>query len=126
MGEIKFSKSHEWVRVESDDTATVGITDYAQQQLGDLVFVELPETGHQVTKGDEVVVIESVKAAADVKAPVGGTVIEVNQTLADEPVKVNEDPLGEGWFFKLTIADPGELKGLMDEAAYNKYLEELG
>lgn len=126
MGEMKFSKSHEWVRMESDDTATVGITDYAQQQLGDLVFVELPETGSEVAKGDEVVVIESVKAAAEVKAPVGGTVTEVNQTLSDEPVKVNEDPLGEGWFFKLKIADPGELKGLMDEAAYDKYLEELG
>lgn len=126
MSKMKFTKDHEWVRMDSDDAATVGITDYAQQQLGDLVFVELPEAGRDVTRGEEVVVIESVKAAAEVKAPISGTVTEANQALADEPVKVNEDPLGEGWFFKLKIADPGELEGLLDEAAYNSYLEELG
>ena len=115
---VKYTDDHEWLRMDSADSGTVGITQFAQEQLGDIVFVELPEIGRTVTKGDEVAVIESVKAAADCKAPVSGTVIEVNALLADEPGKVNQDPQGEGWFFKLKIARPEELASLLDEADY--------
>ena len=117
MSDLKYSEDHEWIQVEGD-IGTIGISNYAQEQLGDIVFVELPEIGRAVKRGEEVAVIESVKAAADCKAPVGGTVIEVNKLLADDPGKVNQDPTGAGWFFKLRIEDARELDSLMDEAAY--------
>lgn len=119
-----FTEDHEWIDVDGD-TATVGITDYAQGQLGDIVFVEVPEEGREVTKGDDAAVVESVKAASDVYAPVAGTVIEGNAALADNPALVNEDPEGEGWFFKLTLADTSELDGLMNDSAYQDYLNKL-
>ena len=118
---VYFTKDHEWVRVDGD-TGTVGITDYAQGQLGDIVFVEVPEAGRQVDKGGDSAVVESVKAASDIYAPVGGEVIEGNAALADEPSLVNTDPEGEGWFFKMRIADPSELEGLMDADAYRAFL----
>ena len=103
MTDLKFTADHEWARVDGD-IATIGITDYAQDQLGDLVYVELPETGLSVTAGQEVVVIESVKAAGDIKSPFNGTIIEVNEALGDEPEKVNEDPTGEGWFYRIQLS----------------------
>ena len=121
---LKFSQEHEWVRVEGD-VGTVGITDYAQQQLGDVVFVEVPEVGRKVEKGGEIAVVESVKAASDIYAPVGGEVVEANSALADSPGDVNADPMGKAWFFKLKIADKSELDGLMDEAAYAEYVKGL-
>ena len=124
MSTMKFTEDHEWVRIEDDGTVTVGITDHAQQQLGDLVHIELPEVGKEVSKGAEMAVIESVKAAGEVKAPADGTVTEVNESLADEPGKVNEDPVGDGWFLKMKVADPSELENLMDEAAYQSFIED--
>ncbi len=121
---LKFSKEHEWVRVEGD-VGTVGITDYAQQQLGDVVFVEVPEVGRMVEKGGEIAVVESVKAASDIYAPVGGEVIEANGALADSPGDVNADPMGKAWFFKLKIANKSDLDDLMDEAAYAEYVKGL-
>ena len=118
---VYFTKDHEWVRVDGD-TGIVGITDYAQGQLGDIVFVEVPEAGRQVDKGGDAAVVESVKAASDIYAPVGGEVIEGNGALADEPSLVNTDPEGEGWFFKMRISDPSELDGLMDSDAYRAFL----
>jgi len=117
---VYYTKEHEWVRVEGD-SGTVGITDFAQGQLGDIVFVEVPEAGRQVDKGGEAAVVESVKAASDVYAPVGGEVIEGNAALADEPSLVNTDPEGEGWFFKLRLADPSQLDGLLDADAYRAF-----
>ena len=119
-----FTEDHEWVDVDGD-IGTVGITDYAQGQLGDIVFVDVPEEGKTVTKGDEAAVVESVKAASDVYSPVSGTVIEGNADLADNPGLVNEDADGEGWFFKLTLSDPDELKELMDEAKYEAFVAKL-
>lgn len=119
-----FTKEHEWIEV-GGDTATVGITDYAQEQLGDVVFVELPEPGRVVAKGGEAAVVESVKAASDVYAPVSGTVTEANAALTEDPALVNSAPEGEGWFFKLTLSDAGELEGLMDEAAYRAWVATL-
>ncbi|WP_296612714.1 glycine cleavage system protein GcvH [Sphingomonas sp.] len=119
-----FTEDHEWVDVDGD-IGTVGITDYAQGQLGDIVFVDVPEEGKAVTKGDEAAVVESVKAASDVYSPVSGTVIEGNAELADNPGLVNEDADGEGWFFKLTLSDPSELEGLMDEAKYDAFVAKL-
>lgn len=124
MSEMRFTKDHEWARIE-DGVATVGITDYAQEQLGDVVFVELPEVGKTVKQHDEAAVVESVKAASEVYAPLSGKVVEVNEALADAPETVNADPLGKGWFFKLEVSDASELDGLMDEAAYKAYLESL-
>lgn len=124
MSEIRYSKDHEWVKVDGD-TATVGITVYAQEQLGDVVFVDLPAMGKKVEKGKEMAVVESVKAASEVYAPLTGEVVEVNPALADAPATVNEDAMGKGWFAKLKVADKGELGGLMDEAAYKKYVEGL-
>jgi len=121
---VYYSKEHEWVRVEGD-TATVGITDFAQGQLGDIVFVEVPEAGRRVAQGGDAAVVESVKAASDVYAPVTGEVIEGNAALADTPELVNSDPEGEGWFFKLKLADPGQLDGLMDAAAYKAFCDSL-
>ncbi len=122
MSTLKFTDQHEWIRVEGD-TGTVGITNYAAEQLGDVVYVELPEAGKAVTKGGEAAVVESVKAASEVYAPVSGTVSEPNAALAEDPAMVNEEPTGKGWFFKLTIADASELDGLMDETAYAAYVE---
>lgn len=119
-----FTKDHEWIEVDGD-TATVGITDYAQGQLGDIVFVELPEAGRDVVKGGEAAVVESVKAASDVYAPVSGAITEPNAALADDPALVNTAPEGEGWFFRMTLSDPSELDGLLDEAAYKAFLETL-
>jgi glycine cleavage system H protein len=113
----RYTEDHEYVQVE-DDLGTVGITDYAQQQLGDIVFVELPSTGTKVRKGDEVAVVESVKAASEIYAPVSGTVVEVNEAVNAEPGLVNTDPAGGGWLFKLQLDDAGELEGLMDDQAY--------
>lgn len=115
-----YTKEHEWVRVDGD-TGTVGITDFAQGQLGDIVFVEVPEAGRQVERGGEAAVVESVKAASDVYAPVSGEVIEGNGALTDEPSLVNSDPQGEGWFFRLRLSDRGQLDGLMDEDAYRAF-----
>jgi glycine cleavage system H protein len=124
MSEIRYSQEHEWVKLDGD-TATIGITHYAQEQLGDVVFVELPEIGKKVEKGKELAVVESVKAASEVYAPVSGEVIEVNSALSETPATVNEDAMGKGWFAKLKVADKGQLASLMDEAAYQKYLEGL-
>lgn len=119
-----FTEDHEWIEVDGD-TATVGITDYAQGQLGDIVFVEVPEEGRQVSKGDDAAVVESVKAASDVYAPVSGTIVEGNPALEDNPALVNEDPEGEGWFFRMTLGDTSELDGLMDEAKYADFVSKL-
>jgi glycine cleavage system H protein len=121
MANVRYTKDHEYISVEGD-TGTIGISDYAQQQLGDVVFVELPELGRKVAKGDGAAVVESVKAASDIYAPVAGEVVAVNAELEAAPGTVNEDPAGKGWFVKLKIADPSELDGLMDEAAYQAYL----
>jgi glycine cleavage system H protein len=119
-----FTDEHEWIDVEGD-SATVGITDYAQSQLGDIVFVETPAPGTKVAKGGDAAVVESVKAASDVYAPVSGTVVEGNDALADDPALVNSDPEGAGWFFKLTLDDASELDGLMDAAAYKAFVDGL-
>ncbi|WAT17563.1 glycine cleavage system protein GcvH [Aurantiacibacter sp. MUD11] len=119
-----FTEEHEWIDVDGD-TATIGITDYAQEQLGDVVFVEVPQAGTELAKGKEAAVVESVKAASDVYAPIGGTVTEGNSALEDDPALVNSSPEEEGWFFRLTVADAGELEGLMDEAAYKAFVEGL-
>ncbi|MFM2124218.1 MAG: glycine cleavage system protein [Acidobacteriota bacterium] len=116
----KYSKEHEWLSVEGD-IATVGITDFAQQELGDLVFVELPKVGAKVAKGGEAATVESVKAASDVFSPLTGEVVEVNKAIVDDPALVNSDPQGAAWFFKVKMADAGELSDLMDEAAYLAY-----
>jgi glycine cleavage system H protein len=119
-----FTDEHEWIDVDGN-SATVGITDYAQGQLGDIVFVETPDAGKSLTKGGDAAVVVSVKAASDVYAPVSGTVTEGNPALADDPALVNSDPEGEGWFFKLTLADPSELDGLMDADAYKAFVAGL-
>ena len=124
MSDLKYSKEHEWVRVEGD-VAVVGISDYAQAQLGDVVFVELPEVGKQVAKDGEAAVVESVKAASEVYAPASGEVVEVNAALGDEPELVNGAPTGDGWFFKIRLGDPSELDSRMDEAAYLEVVEGL-
>jgi glycine cleavage system H protein len=119
-----YTKEHEWLTVEGD-TATVGVTDYAQAQLGDVVFVEVPDVGRVVAKGKEAAVVESVKAASDVYSPVSGTVTEANSALAEDPALVNSAPETDGWFFKLTLSDPSELDGLMDAAAYKAWVATL-
>ena len=118
-----FTTDHEWLRIEGD-VATIGITDYAQSQLGDVVYVELPEIGRRVEQGKEAAVVESVKAASEVYAPVSGEVAEVNEALAADPAMVNADPMGDGWFLKLRLDDPRQLDSLMDEAAYKRLVEE--
>ena len=119
-----FTEDHEWIDVDGE-TGTVGISDYAQGQLGDIVFVDVPDEGKQLAKGDEAAVVESVKAASDVYSPVSGTVIEGNPALADEPALVNTDPEAEGWFYKITLTNAGELDALMDEAAYDAFVAKL-
>jgi glycine cleavage system H protein len=121
---LYFTKDHEWVRVDGD-TATVGISSHAQEALGDIVFAEVPESGKQLKKGDDAAVVESVKAASDVYAPVSGEVIQGNGAIADEPGLINSDPEGNGWFFTMKLSNPSELDGLMDEAAYKEYCESL-
>ena len=123
MAALRFTTDHEWIRIEGD-LAVIGITDYAQSQLGDVVYVELPKVGRRVEKGKEAAVVESVKAASEVYAPVSGEVAEINEAIAADPAKVNADAMGEGWFIKLRHLDPGELDGLMDEAAYQRFVEE--
>ena len=122
MSSLRFTTEHEWIRLDGD-LAVVGITDYAQSQLGDVVYVELPEIGRQLEKGKEAAVVESVKAASEVYAPASGEVAEVNEAIAADPAKVNADPMGEGWFIKLRLADPKELEGLLDEEAYKRFVE---
>ena len=119
-----FTEDHEWVDVDGD-IGTVGITDYAQGQLGDIVFVDVPADGRRLAKGDEAAVVESVKAASDVYAPASGNVIEGNAALADQPDLVNSDPEGEGWFFRLTLSNASELEALMDETAYEAFVAKL-
>jgi len=126
MTKTVFTQEHEWLRIEDDGVVTVGITDYAQDHLGDIVYVQLPEASGEIARGEEAVVIESVKTAGEILMPAGGTVTEVNATLADEPGKVNEDPMGAGWFFKFKANDAGELQGFMDEAGYQAYINTLG
>jgi len=123
MSLLRFTRDHEWIRLDGD-LAVVGITDYAQSQLGDVVYVELPEIGRRVEQGKEAAVVESVKAASEVYAPASGEVVEVNDALAADPAKVNADAMGEGWFLKLRLADAKELGGLLDEEAYRKFVEE--
>ena len=122
--DLRYSKEHEWVRLDGD-IATIGITDYAQSQLGDIVFVEVPAAGTQLAKGAEAAVVESVKAVSDIFAPVSGTVTEGNAALEDDPALVNTAPESDGWFFQLTIADAGELDGLMDETKYKAFVATL-
>ena len=121
---LYFTKDHEWVRVDGD-SATVGISDHAQAALGDIVFAEVPDAGRTLAKGDEAAVVESVKAASDVYAPVSGTVTEANAALGEDPALANREPEEGGWFFKLTLSDPSELDGLMDETAYRAWCETL-
>ena len=124
MSDTFYTKDHEFIRIEGE-SAVIGITSYAQEQLGDVVFVELPESGVSFSTGDEAAVVESVKAASEVYAPISGDVMEVNGDLEGAPGLVNEDPTGKGWFMRLSIADKSELDGLMDEAAYKAHLAEL-
>ena len=125
MADTKYTQEHEWIRVEGD-VGTIGITQYAQEQLGDVVFVDVPQAGRKVAKGEACAVVESVKAASDIYAPVSGEVVEANAALADSPGDVNAEPMGKGWFFKIKLSDKGELAGLMDEAAYNDFVKSLG
>ena len=129
MSELRFTEDHEWIRPEDDGVAVVGITDYAQEQLGEIVFIELPEVGAAFEQGAEAAVIESVKAASELFAPVSGTVVEVNEALNDAPGLVNEDPSGEGWFLRIELDNPDSLEsvdGLMTEDEYRRYVEDLG
>lgn len=125
MTTIKFTNDHEWIRIDGD-TATVGITDYAQQQLGDVVFVELPDVGRVLERGKDAAVVELVKAASEVYAPIDGEVVEINKLLLDQPDTVNGDPQGQGWFFKVKLSDTAQLDALLDETAYNNMIQELG
>jgi len=121
---VKYSNEHEWIRVEGD-VGTVGISQYAQEQLGDVVFVEVPQAGRKIAKGESVAVVESVKAASDIYTPASGEVLESNAALADSPGDVNADPMGKGWFFKLRLANKAELESLMDEKAYGEFVKGL-
>ena len=123
--EIRYTKEHEWVRLEDDGTATVGITDHAQEALGDIVFIELPEADRVLVEGESCAVVESVKAASDIYAPLAGTVLEANELLAEDPSLVNRDPEDEAWFFRIDPADPEAIKALMDHDAYQSFVETL-
>lgn len=125
MSKEKFTEDHEWLRLDDDDNITVGITDYAQEQLGDVVYVELPETGTSFDADSEMAVVESVKAAGDVKVPIAGEVSETNSRLLDEPELVNADPMGEGWFIRIIPENVEDLDKLMDETEYNEYIGNL-
>ncbi|TXL69958.1 glycine cleavage system protein GcvH [Vineibacter terrae] len=124
MTTVKYTEEHEWIRIENG-VGTVGITDYAQEQLGDVVFVEVPEVGRTIAKGEAVAVVESVKAASDIYTPVSGEVVAANSALADAPGDVNLEPTGKGWFFMVRLADPSELDGLMDQAKYDAFVKSL-
>ena len=121
---LYFTKEHEWVRIEGN-VGTVGISDHAQEALGDIVFAEAPPSGRSLRKGEEAAVVESVKAASDVYSPISGSVIEGNEAIADDPALINRDPEGAGWFFKLDVSDPSELEGLMSEADYREWVKTL-
>ena len=125
MSEMKFTEDHQWIRLEEDGAATIGITDYAQEQLGDVVYVELPGVDRELGMGDEAAVVESVKAAAEVKMPLTGTVLAINENLEDEPEIVNADPEGDGWFMRISINHHEEVEELMDDNAYNEFLTGL-
>ncbi len=122
MNVIKFTQEHEWILMEGEDVGIVGITNYAQEQLGDIVFIELPEMGKKINQGDDIAVVESVKAASELKAPVSGEVIEINQALKDAPETVNSDPMDTGWFMKIKLEKPSELDNLLDEKAYEDFI----
>ncbi|MEJ2509202.1 MAG: glycine cleavage system protein GcvH [Gammaproteobacteria bacterium] len=122
-GELKYTKSHEWVRINEDGTLTIGITDHAQDLLGDMVYIEPPEAGRSVAAGDDCAVVESVKAASDVYSPIAGEIVESNESLADSPEVVNKDPYGDGWLFKLKPSDAGAVNDLLDAAAYTAFVE---
>ncbi len=126
MTQLKFSRDHEWVRIEDNGEAVIGITEFAQGELGDVVFAELPEVGREVGAGEEAAVVESVKAASDIKMPISGTVIAINEDLADSPELINQDPLGDGWFLRLKPGRAEELDQLMDEAAYQDFISNQG
>jgi glycine cleavage system H protein len=121
---VKYSTEHEWIRVEGD-VGTIGITQYAQEQLGDVVFVEVPQAGRKVAKGESVAVVESVKAASDIYTPASGEIVEANKSLASSPGDVNNDPMGMGWFYKIKLDNLADLEGLMDEAAYDAFVKSL-
>jgi glycine cleavage system H protein len=125
MSELKYTEDHEWIRIQDDGSAVVGITDYAQDQLGEIVFVELPEVGGELEQGAECAVIESVKAAGELKAPASGEVLEVNEALADAPETINGDPTGEGWILRMRVSDAQQLDGLMDGDAYAEFVAGL-
>jgi glycine cleavage system H protein len=125
MSNIKYTEQHEWLRLEEDGNVSLGITDYAQEQLGDVVYVELPEIGTSVNAGDDAAVVESVKAAGEVKSPISGEIIAVNEKLSDEPELVNSEPTGAGWFFSIKPATTDEFESLMNESAYNEFLDTL-
>jgi len=121
---IKYSEDHAWVKVQDEDLVTIGITDFAQEQLGDLVYIELPKVGHEFSRGDNISVIESVKSASDLVAPVSGEIVEVNDRLDDDPELVSEDSMGEGWFIKVKLSKRSELDELMDEESYQTFIED--
>jgi glycine cleavage system H protein len=125
MADVKYTDEHEWISIEGD-VGTIGISAYAQEQLGDVVFVDVPQAGRKVAKGESVAVVESVKAASDIYAPATGEIIEANAGLAETPGDVNTEPMGKGWFFKMKLADKAELAGLMDQAAYEAFVKGLG
>ncbi|MCW5699296.1 MAG: glycine cleavage system protein GcvH [Rhodospirillales bacterium] len=125
MAKVSFTREHEWIKVDGGE-GVIGITNYAQEQLGDIVFVDLPAVGQQVKQGEEAAVVESVKAASELYAPASGEVVAVNEALVDDPARVNEDAMNRGWFFKISLSDPNELSALLDEAAYKEYVESLG
>lgn len=125
MSNIKYTEDHEWLRTEADGSVTVGVTNYAQEQLGDLVYIQLPEVGRNYTKGEEAAVIESVKVAGEIKMPTEGDVTEINQSIADDPALVNQDAEGAAWFFKFKPANAAELDGLLDKAGYDKFVADL-
>ena len=124
MADTRYSQEHEWIRVEGD-VGTIGITQYAQEQLGDVVFVDVPQAGRKIAKGESVALVESVKAASDIYSPASGEVTEANAALADSPGDVNADPMGKGWFFKVKLGNPSELDELMDQAAYDAFVKSL-
>ena len=120
---VKYSEDHAWVKVQDEDLVTIGITDFAQEQLGDLVYIELPKVGHEFSRGDNISVIESVKSASDLVAPVSGEIVELNDRLEDDPELVSDNPMGEGWFIKVRLSKPFELDELMDEKSYQTFIE---
>ena len=125
MSELRYTEDHQWIRLEEDNTAVIGITDYAQEQLGDVVYIEMPAVGRELGKDEEAAIVESVKAAGEVKMPLTGTVLSVNENLQDEPELVNADPEGDGWFMTISIINPEEVEGLMDDNDYNEFLMSL-